>query len=72
LQARLPAPDPVLTAELRAAIDDFRSGPRIYVWLPSRGAKTNCHSEFVASMFLADRQMTAAQDCINRTLMRSV
>ena len=56
----LPAPDPQLTAELRAAIDDFHSAAHLCL-AGIAGAQTNYHSEFVADMFVADRQgMTAA------------
>ncbi|MCV7199365.1 hypothetical protein [Mycobacterium angelicum] len=70
LQSRLPSPDSELTAELRGAIEDFHSAAHMCLSTLA-GAKTNYHSEFVAYLFLADRQMTAAQERINKTLMRS-
>ncbi|WP_204807423.1 hypothetical protein [Mycobacterium riyadhense] len=71
LRARLPAPDPQLTADLRAAIEDFHSAAHMCLAIAA-GSKTNYHGEFVAYLFLADRQMTVVQDRINKTLMRSV
>jgi len=70
LQSRLPSPDSELTAELRGAIEDFHSAAHLCLSTLA-GAKTNYHSEFIAYLFLADRQMTAAQERVNKTLMRS-
>ena len=70
MAAQLPSPDAELTAQLRAAVDDFHAAAHMCL-ASLAGAKINYHAEFIAHMVLADRQMSAAQDRINNTLMRS-
>jgi hypothetical protein len=69
LQAHLPTPNPDLTSELRAAIDDAHSAAHLCLSVAA-GSMNNYDGEFIANVDQADRHMQAAQDLINETLAR--
>jgi hypothetical protein len=69
LQAHLPTPNPDLTSELRAAIDDAHSAAHLCLSVAA-GSMNNYDGEFIANVDQADRHMKAAQDLINETLAR--
>lgn len=67
LQAHLPSPDPELTAELHAAIEDFHSAAHLCLAVAA-GSPGNYDGEFLSSMAEANRHMRAAKDLINKAL----
>ena len=69
LQAQLPTPNPDLTSELRAAIDDAHSAAHLCLSVVA-GSMNNYDSEFIANVDQAERHMQAAQDLINESLAR--
>jgi hypothetical protein len=70
LQAHLPAPDPDLTSELRAAIEDAHAAAHLCLSVVA-GSMTNYDGEFIANIDQADKHMQAAQDMINKSLART-
>jgi hypothetical protein len=67
LQAHLPSPDPELTAELHAAIEDFHSAAHMCLAVAA-GSPGNYDGEFLSSMAEANRHLRAAKDLINKAL----
>ena len=67
MQAHLPAPNPDLTSELRAAIEDAHGAAHLCLSVAA-GSMNNYDSEFIANVDQAGRHMQAAQDMINKTL----
>lgn len=65
--AHLPSPDAELTAELRAAIEDFHYASHLCLAV-ARGSPTNYDGEFFSSMSEGNKHMRAAQDLINKLL----
>jgi hypothetical protein len=70
LQAHLPTPNPDLTSELRAAIEDSHSAAHLCL-SAAAGSIENYDGEFIANVDQAERHMKAAQDLINGTLTRT-
>ncbi len=69
LQARLPSPDPELTADLQGAIVDVRAAEHNCL-----AAQTGAYEqlgEFTSFADQAEEQMRAAQDIVNRTLTQT-
>jgi len=67
MQSHLPSPNPALTAELHAAIEDFHSASHLCL-ATAAGSPTNYDGEFLSFMAQANRHMRAAQDMINKVL----
>lgn len=67
MQSHLPSPNPELTAELHAAVEDFHSAAHLCLAVAA-GSSANYDGEFFSSMREANRHMRAAQDIINRML----
>jgi|SRR5271157_357006 len=67
LQSHLPSPNPELTAELHAAIEDFHSGAHMCLAVAA-GSAANYDGEFLSSMAQANRHMRAASNLINKML----
>jgi hypothetical protein len=67
MQSHLPSPNPELTAELRAAVEDFHSAAHLCLAVAA-GSPANYDGEFLSLMAQANRHMRAAQDIINKIL----
>lgn len=67
LQAHLPTPDPDLTSELQAAIEDAHSAGHLCLSVVA-GSMTNYDSEFLANVDEAMKELKAAQERINNAL----
>lgn len=67
LRAQLPAPDPELTAELGAAIDDAHDAAHMCLAAIS-GSENNYAGEFRSALDQADRDLTAALMAVNNSL----
>jgi hypothetical protein len=67
MQSHLPSPNPELTAELHAAVEDFHSAAHLCLAVVA-GSPANYDGEFFSSMSEANRHMRAAQDIINKML----
>ncbi len=67
VESHLPSPNPELTAELRAAVEDFHSAAHLCLAVAS-GSPANYDGEFLSSMAEANKHMRAAQDIINKML----
>jgi hypothetical protein len=67
MQSRLPSPNPELTAELHAAVEDFHSAAHLCLAVVA-GSRTDYDGEFLSGMAQANKHMRAAQDIINRLL----
>jgi hypothetical protein len=64
MQRHLPSPNPELTAELHAAVEDFHSAAHLCLAVVA-GSPTNYDGEFLSSMAQANHHMRAAQDIID-------
>ncbi len=67
MQSHLPSPNPELTAELHAAVEDFHSAAHLCLAVAA-GSLANYDGEFMASMAQANKHMRSAQDIINKML----
>ncbi|WP_019971550.1 hypothetical protein [Mycobacterium sp. 141] len=67
LRAQLPAPDPQLTAELDAAINDAHDAAHMCLAAIS-GSQNNYGGEFRSALDQADRNLTAALVSVNDSL----
>ena len=67
MQSHLPSPDPELTAELHAAVEDFHSAAHLCLAVVA-GSQAAYDGEFLSSMAQANKHMRAAQDIINKLL----
>lgn len=67
LKSDLPSPNPHVTAELNAAIEDFHSASHLCL-AKIAGSKINYDGEFFSAMAEANRHMQATQNSINRML----
>lgn len=67
MQSHLPSPNPELTAELHAAVEDFHSAAHLCLAVVA-GSQAEYDGEFLSGMAQANKHMRAAQDIINRTL----
>jgi hypothetical protein len=65
--SHLPSPNPELTAELHAAIENFHSAAHLCLAVVA-GSPANYDGEFLASMAQGNKHMRAAQDIINKML----
>lgn len=65
--AHLPSPNATLTAELRAAVEDFHYASHLCLAVVG-GSPTNYDGEFFSSMSEGNKHMRAAQDLINKLL----
>lgn len=65
--AHLPSPNADLTAELRAAVEDFHYASHLCLAV-SRGSPTNYDGEFFSSMSEGNKHLRSAQDLINKLL----
>lgn len=63
LQSHLPAPNPLVSAEIHAAIEDFHSAAHLCLAVAA-GSTTDYDGEFFSTMAQADRHMKVAQDII--------
>jgi hypothetical protein len=68
LKSRLPSPNSDLTAELKAAIEDFHSAAHMCLAVVA-GSPVDYDGEFLSSMAEANRHMAAAQDIIDKALV---
>jgi hypothetical protein len=64
MQSHLPSPNPELTAELHAAVEDFHSAAHLCLAVVA-GSPANYDGEFLSSMAQADKHMRVAQDIID-------
>ncbi len=67
LQAHLPSPDPELTAELHAAIEDAHSAAHMCLAVVE-GSVNRYDGEFPSTLDQVDRRLDAAQDIVNGTI----
>ncbi|MET0474516.1 MAG: hypothetical protein ABW001_07745 [Mycobacterium sp.] len=67
LKARLPTPDPTLTAELAGAIEDAHAAAHLCL-AAEAGSLENHAGEFRSDMEQAERQLRASQDIVNDVL----
>lgn len=67
MESRLPSPDPELTAELRAAVEDFHSGAHVCLAVMA-GSQADSDGQFFSLMVQGNKHMRAAQAIINRLL----
>lgn len=67
LKAHLPTPDPDLTAEIAAAIEDFHDAVHLCMAVVA-GSVNNHDGEFLAFITEADRHFRAARELITETL----
>ncbi|WP_458315381.1 hypothetical protein [Mycolicibacterium brisbanense] len=67
LRAQLPAPDPQLTAELDAAINDAHDAAHMCL-AAIDGSQNNYSGEFRSALDQADRNLTAALVSVNNSL----
>ncbi|MGX9791142.1 hypothetical protein [Mycobacterium sp. MMS18-G62] len=68
LRAHLPAPDPDLTAELDAAINDAHDAAHMCLSAIS-GSQNNYAGEFVSNLDQAEMHLKAALDIVNKGLL---
>lgn len=70
LQSKMPAPDAVLTAHVRAMIEDFHLAS--HMCLSALSGSTNEYAfEYMTYVDQAQRQMHAAQDLINTSMTKT-
>ncbi len=67
VESHLPSPNPQLTAELHAAVEDFHSAAHLCLSVAA-GSPANYDGEFLSLMAEANKHMRAAQDIINKML----
>ena len=67
MESHLPSPNPELTAELHAAVEDFHSAAHLCLAVVA-GSHADYDGEFLSSMAQGNKHMRAAQDIINRML----
>jgi hypothetical protein len=67
MQSHLPSPNPELTAELHAAVEDFHSAAHMCLAVAA-GSTVNYDAEFFSSMKQAKMHMRAALKIINQLL----
>jgi hypothetical protein len=67
MQSHLPSPNRKLTAELNAAIKDFRFAAHLCLAAVA-GSPGNYDGEFLSLMAQANKHMRAAQDIVDQTL----
>lgn len=70
LRADLPSPDPDLTAELDAAINDAHDAAHMCLSAVS-GSLNNYAGEFVSNLDQAERHLEAALDIVTRSLLEA-
>ena len=68
LRAHLPAPDPDLTAELDAAINDAHEAAHMCLSAIS-GSENNYAGEFVSNLDQSEKHLEAALDIVNKGLL---
>lgn len=68
LRAHLPAPDPDLTAELDAAINDAHEAAHMCLSAIS-GSQNNYAGEFLSHLDQVEKHLTAAHDIVNKSLL---
>ena len=68
LRAHLPAPDPDLTAELDAAINDAHDAAHMCL-AALADSQNNYAGEFVSNLDQADKHLKAALDIVNKSLL---
>jgi hypothetical protein len=67
MESHLPSPNPELTAELHAAVEDFHSAAHVCLAVVA-GSQTDSDGAFFSSMAQGNKHMRAAQAIINRLL----
>ena len=67
MESHLPSPNPELTAELHAAVEDFHSAAHLCLAVVA-GSQADNDGEFFSSMAEGNKHMRAAQEIINRLL----
>jgi len=67
MESRLPSPNPELTAELHAAVEDFHSAAHVCLAVVA-GSQADSDGTFFSSMAEGNKHMRAAQSIINRLL----
>jgi hypothetical protein len=70
LKSRLPAPDPILTAQLAGAAEDAHDAAHMCL-AAEDGSQTNYAGEFRSDLEQSQRQLRAAQALVNRLITAS-